>query len=246
LLPLFLVVVSACAAMADDASAASCNDVGDQRVKDCLCSSVHRKRHHFRHRVWSGIFPAEGDFIPDPHYLCSMDGMFPEPVNEVISDKESRYAIVDVNPFFNDKSSEVLLLVKWHDEVFEYSLKFPKHKGVRAILGQPTPPPARVFPYKTGLAVLVNLFGPAKGAYVLPLPLRTETALELVRFGTPEFAEIVDAFRSVAQDRTTKDQFCKTTNDFAAFYEKYSGPCDGGVKDAPEIERNFARFWLEN
>jgi hypothetical protein len=190
LLPLFLVVVSACAAMADDASAASCNDVGDQRVKDCLCSSVHRKRHHFRHRVWSGIFPAEGDFIPDPHYLCSMDGMFPEPVNEVISDKESRYAIVDVNPFFNDKSSEVLLLVKWHDEVFEYSLKFPKHKGVRAILGQPTPPPARVFPYKTGLAVLVNLFGPAKGAYVLPLPLRTETALELVRFGTPNLRRL--------------------------------------------------------
>ena len=246
-LGLFLLLVSACAAKAGDASAPSCGkDVGDARVGDCLCRFVYRKRHHFRHWAWSGIFPGEGGFIPDPHYLCSQDGIFPEPVNETLSDEKSRYAIVDVNPFFNDKSSEVLLLVRWHDEVFEYSLNFPKHKGVQAILGQPTPPPARVFPYKSGLAVLVDFAGPANGAYVLPLPLRTKAVLELVRVGTPEFVGIVGALRSVAQDRTTKEQFCKATNDFIAFYEKYSGPCAGRVKDASEIERNFARFWLEN
>jgi hypothetical protein len=246
-LAIFLLVVRACAAEAGDGSAPSCSrDVGDSRVTDCLCRLVHRKRHHFRHWLWSGIFPGEGGFIPDPHYLCSEDGIFPEPVNDLISDKESRYAVVDVNPFFNDSSSEVLLLVKWHDEVFEYSLNFPKHKDVRAILGQPTPPPALAFPYKTGLAVLVTFWGRARGAYLLPLPLRKKTVLELVGFGTPEFAEIVGAFRSVAQDRTTKDQFCKSTYDFVAFFEKYSGPCDARVKDATEIERNFARFWLEN
>jgi hypothetical protein len=135
--------------------------------------------------------------------------------------------------------------VKSHNELFEYSLNFPKHKDVRALLAQPTPPPALVFPYNSGLAVLVTFGGRAKGAYVLPLPLRTRPALELVRFGTPEFAEIIGAFRSAAQDRTTKDQFCKATNDFVAFYEEYSGPCYGRVDDASEIERNFARFWLE-
>ena len=245
-LAIILLVVSACPAKAGDGAASCGRDVGDARVKDCLCRFVHRKRHHFRHWVWSGIFPGEGGSIPDPHYLCSEDGVFPEPVNELISDKGSRYAIVDVNPFFNDGSSEVLLLVKWQDEVFEYSLNFPKRKDVRAILGQPTPPPALVFPYKTGLAVLVTFWGRARGAYVLPLPLPKKTALELVGFGTPEFAEIVGAFGSVAQDRTTKDQFCKATNDFVAFYEKYSGPCAGRVKDGPEIEKNFARFWLSN
>lgn len=245
-LALLLLVARTCPAKAGDAAPSCGRDVGAARVKDCLCRFVHRKRHHFRHMVWSGIFPGEGGFIPDPHYLCSEDGIFPDPVNELISDKASRYAIVDVNPFFDDRSSEVLLLVKWHDEVFEYWLNIPKRKDVRAILGQPTPPPALVFPYKTGLAILVSFGGRAKGAYVLPLPLRKKTALEFVGFGAPEFAEIVDAFGSVAQDRTTKDQFCNATNDFVAFYEKYSGPCVGGVKDGTAIERNFAHFWLSN
>jgi hypothetical protein len=242
-----LLLVSTRAAKAGDASAPSCvRDIGDSSAKDCLCRLVHRKRHHFRHWVWSGIFPGEGGFIADPHYLCSRDGIFPEPVNEAISDKESRYAIVDVNPFFNDRSSEVLLFVKRRDEVYEYSLSFPKHKGVRAILSQSTAPPALVFPYKTGLAVLVDFTGPAKGAYTLPLPLRKKRALELVRTGTSEFAEIADAFRFVAQDRTTKDQFCSATNDFIAFYEKFSGPCDGHIIGTTEVERNFARFWPSN
>lgn len=144
-LALILLVISAYPAKAGDAAPSCGRDVGDARVKDCLCRFVHRKRHHFRHWVWSGIFPGEGGFIPDPHYLCSKDGVFSDPVNELISVKTSRYAIVDVNPFFNDRSSEVLLLVKWHDEVLEYSLNFPKRKDVRAILGQPTPPPALVF-----------------------------------------------------------------------------------------------------
>ena len=231
-----------CHVKADDGVGPSCDD---PRVKDCLCRSVRRKRHHFRHWVWSGIFPLEGGFIPDPHYLCSEDGILPGPVNGLVADKASRYAIVDVNPFFNDRSSEILLLVKGHDEVFEYSLNFPKHKGVRAIWGYPEAPPALLFPYKTGLAVLVNFLGPAKGVYVLSLPLKTKTILELSGIGTPEFAEIVGTFRSVAQDRRTKDEFCKGAYDFVAFYEKYSGPCDGRAHDSTEIEKNFAQFWLE-
>jgi len=245
-LGLVLLLASTCPAKGADAAASCGRDIGDARVNDCLCRFVHRKRHHFRHWIWSGTFPVEGGFIPDPHYLCSEDGIFADPVNELISDTASRYALVDVNPFFNDRSSEVLLLVKWHDEVFEYSLNTPKRKDVRAILGQPIPPPALVFPYKDGLAVLVTFWGRARGAYVLPLPLRKRTALELVRFGTPEFAEIVGAFGSVAQDHTIKDQFCKANNDFVAFYEKYAGPCAGRVKDGPEIEKNFSRFWLSN
>jgi hypothetical protein len=242
LLGFFLLAVSTCPAKAGDRVGPSCPD---PRVKNCLCSSVRRKRHHFRHWIWSGIFPLEGGFIPDPHYICSEDGILPGPVNELIADKESRYAIVDVNPFFNDRSSEVLLLVKRHDEVFEYSLNFPKHEGVQAIAVEPEPPTALLFPYKTGLAALVNFLGPAKGAYVLPLPLKTKSLLELSGIGSPEFAEIAEAFKSIAQDRATKDQFCKGTNDFVAFYEKYSGPCDGRVQDSTEIEKNFAKFWLE-
>jgi hypothetical protein len=167
-------------------------------------------------------------------------------VSRVLSDNDSRYAIVDVNPFFNDSSSEVLLLIQSRDEVFEYSLKFPRHKAVRAILAEPTRPPAMVFPHKKGLAVLVDFVGPAKGAYLLKMPLRTSTALDLVPVASGEFEEITAEFRSVGQERTTRDQFCKSTNDFIAFYEKYSGSCDGKGRGIDDIEGNFARFWVQH
>ena len=50
------------------------------------------------------------------------------------------------------------------------------------------PPPAMVFPYKDGLEVLANFFGPTKGVYLLPLPLRSGATLELISAGSPQFA----------------------------------------------------------
>jgi hypothetical protein len=155
-----------------------------------------------------------GGFIPDPHFLCSVDREFSEPVSGILS-KDSRYAIVDVNPFFNDNSSEILLLIQSHNEIFEHSLKFPAHKRVQAVLAEPEQPPAMVFPYNGGLVVLANFFGPAQGVYVLPLPLRKNSTLDLIRVGTPEFEEIANHFRLQGQELTTKDNFCKTTNDYA-------------------------------
>jgi len=76
------------------------------------------------------------------------------------------------------------------------------------------------FPYRNGLAVLANFSGPAKGFYLLLLPLRWGTTLELVPASSPEFAKVAATFESVAQDQTTKHQFCESrSKDFIAFYE---------------------------
>jgi hypothetical protein len=200
---------------------------------------------------------VEGGFVPDPHYSCSESVKFSEPVDKMLSSTDSHYAVVDVNPAFNDRTSEVLLLIQSHSNTFQYSLGFPHGKGVQAILAIPEPTPAMAFPYNGELAILVNFFGPAKGIYLVPLPLRPgtlrpgtlrpETQLQLIPVGSPEFAKIADSFKPVGREQSTRDQFCESRrNDFIVFYEKYSGPCDQQARTASKIDQDFADFWLKD
>jgi hypothetical protein len=104
-----------------------------------------------------------------------------------------------------------------------------------------------VFPYEHGLAVLVNFFGPAKGIYILPVPLRSGATPELISANSAAFAVVAAAFRSVGEERTTRDQFCESKRkDFIAFYEKYYGPCNGENRMVSDIDKEFARFWLKD
>jgi len=212
-----------------------------------LCSAVSRKHFPLRHWQWSGIPILEGGFVPDPHYSCSESVKFSEPVNKLLSSRDSSYAVVDVNPGFDDRTSEVLLLIQSRGNTFQYSLGFPHGKGVQAIRAIPEPSPAMAFPYNGELAILVNFFGPAKGIYLVPLPLRPGIHLQLISAGGPEFVKIADSFRPVGREQTTRDQFCESRrNDFIVFYEKYSGPCDRQARRASEIDQDFAGFWLED
>ena len=212
---------------------------------DELFETASRKYYPLRHWQWSGIPPLEAGFVPDPHYLCSESMTFSEPVTRLLSSASSRYGIVDVNPFFNDNTSEILLLIQSRGSRFEYALAFPHGKAVQAILANPMPPPAMVFPYENGLAILANFFGPAKGVYLLPLPLKSGTTLELTPASSPQFAKVAMAFKSVGQEQTTRDQFCESRrNDFIAFYEKYGGSCNQGSRADSDVNGDFAYFWL--
>jgi len=103
------------------------------------------------------------------------------------------------------------------------------------------------FPYNGELAILVNFFGPAKGIYLVPLPLRSGTHLQLIPVGSPEFVKVAHAFGPVGREQTTRNQFCESRrNDFIVFYEKYSGPCERQARKAGEIDKDFADFWRED
>jgi hypothetical protein len=207
------------------------------KSSDSGCAPLIRKHNTFHRLIWSGIFPFEGGFIPDPHCLSSEPMAFTESASKLLNAPGATYQIFDVNPFFNDKSSEVVLLVLSGKDAFEYSLVTPKHRDVRAVLGTPTPPPVRAFPYRGKLALLANFFGPAKGIYLLSPPLRTRVTLQLIPVTSPLFEEIAHDLKSQSLEQSGVDQFCRTTNDFAAFFEKYVGPCE-----TPHL-RGYDDFW---
>lgn len=153
------------------------------RSPDCdapLVNHVKRKYFPLRHWPWSGIPVLEGGFIPDPHYICSTVVSVAEPVKEKLGSKDGEYAVIDVNPFFNDGTSEVLLLIQANGSKFEYSLSIPKGQNVQAVIASPTAPEAMLFPSGNDLVVLANFFGPAKGMYRLPLPLGHSGKLQFI------------------------------------------------------------------
>lgn len=213
------------------------------------CSRVSRRCYPARHWVWSGIFPFEGGFIPDPHFTSSATMDFPDSVRKILDSRDATFQVVDVNPAFNDASSEILFLIRSNGADHEYSLEYPKGRHVQAVVGSPSLPDARVFPYHGKLAIVDCFFGPAKGIYLLNLPLKSGDTLHLIPIGSSEFEEIARELKAAANDRTVKQQFCDTSSTaFASFYEKYAGSCEWPAEDYSNnpIVHHFRSLWFEN
>lgn len=214
--------------------------------RDEMCSQISRRYYPVRHWFWSGIFPFEGGFISDPHFLSSKSMPFPDSLGKILDSRDSEFQVMDINPFFNDYSSEILLLVHSGGNQFEYSLDFPKKRRVQAVISSPALPDARVFPYRGELAILVDFFGPAKGIYLLQPPLKSGVKLHLIPVGSSEFEEIAKEFKFTAQDGMVKQQFCETLP-FASFYEKYAASCGWPAKDYANNSTvyDYDSFWLK-
>jgi hypothetical protein len=210
------------------------------RASELNCYEIKRPYYPLRHWSWSGIFPFEGGFIPDPHFLCSEPMALPGPVETALREQDAHFQVIDVNPFFNDQSSEIQVVVRTSKSVFEYSLQFPKTKGVRAVIATPSSP-ARIFSYKDQLVLLANFSGPTKGLYLMPLPLQSGGRLTFISAKDPQFDLIAREFKNSAQDRTVKDQYCLSRDyAFITFYEKYSGPCE---EASSSVSNRFDEFW---
>lgn len=216
-------------------------------TQDEMCYPIKRKYYPLRHWLWSGIPGEQGaGFIPDPHFLWSETMPFPEPVLRIMVSKKARFQVMDVNPFFNDESSEILLLIKSDNKTYEYQLQFPRFRNAQAVIATPDLPAIRAFPSGQGVALAAN-FMSVKGIYVLSLPLKAGAILQLIPANKPEFETIASRLKLHAQDKTIKSQFCDTRrNDFVALYENYSGAlCEKRKVNRESIAAKYAEFWLK-
>jgi len=212
------------------------------RASDEMCFELNRPYYPLRHWSWSGIFPLEGGFIPDPHFLCSQPEPFPDSVGRELGGS-GEFQIVDVNPFFNDESSEIELLIRSGSSVYDYSLQFPKRKRVQAIIATPSVP-AHMFLYKDKIELLADFEGPAKGIYTIPLPLRSGTKLDLIPVTNSEFDLISREFKNAGRDLTVRNQFCESRSwPFISFYEKYAESCGKDAETHGVAASRFDEFW---
>jgi hypothetical protein len=202
------------------------------------CSPISRGKYPFRHWLWSGIFPFEGGFIPDPHFSCSELVPVPSSVQTLIGDPLAKFQIIAVNPAFADSTSEVVLILNTRNRILEYKLPVPQNEG--AVLGEPMYPEARLFPYKRSIAVL-TYFMETKQIFLLSCPLNPEESLKHFGWQQKEATEVLGELKSLYSDADVRQHFCGPPNKpFIAFYERFSGPCSpaGNSSDV-----NFADFW---
>jgi len=210
-----------------------------------VCLPVKRRKYMLRHWVWSGIFPFEGGFLPDPHFICSNLVAVPKSVRRLLGCADAKFQLMDVNPGFQDYSSEALLLFQVDEQTYEYSLRAPGDIPITAAPALNYDPGARLFENDGGIAVLINFFRGVRGFYHICLPLRSGQRLELKPAGGPDFELIASSFRTLPDDRDLKSHFCDSRRlDFIAFYEYYRGSCEEGAEREPSaIRDDFEKFW---
>ena len=71
---------------------------------------------------WSGIFPIFGGFIPDPDFHLDQVHDFSPEIRSLLNDKNARYQGIDINPWFKDYSSEIILAIEVNHKVYEYRI----------------------------------------------------------------------------------------------------------------------------
>jgi len=216
---------------------------GERSPDDRVPFARHLKRPYYplRHWQWSGIMPFFGGFHPDPHFLTSDMATFPEVTSRRLGLTRIDYLLADVNPYFNDETSEVVLLLQADKRVTEYLLEVPRNQNVQAIVFWPTRPD--LLPFTSGnQVVLLSGIDGTRGLFLLDAPLHGGR-LALVPARTTRFYTLASAFTNAA-DADVRAQFCDSRRrDFVAFYEFYAHPCDDRRPAKPEIEKEFREFW---
>lgn len=86
---------------------------------------IKRDKYYFRNFIWSGIFPFYGGFIPDPHFLFQRPVDITEYLSPIFHGKSVRYQLMQVNPYFEDRSSELILAVEIEGLPYEIKLEYP-------------------------------------------------------------------------------------------------------------------------
>lgn len=76
--------------------------------------------------MWSGIFPVFGGFISHPHFLYSNPVDITDYLSSVIDEEKIRYQLIQVNPYFEDETSENILGLEINGLSFEYKLETPQ------------------------------------------------------------------------------------------------------------------------
>jgi hypothetical protein len=203
------------------------------------CSPISRNKYPFRHWTWSGIFPFEGGFIPDPHFGCSEFVSMPRSVQQLLGDSTAKFQIMNVNRAFEDSTTEILLIISAQKHIYEF--KLPVSTTETAILGEPMYPEARLFPINGKIAVLTQ-FMQTKQIYLISLPLNPRDSIRYFRWNQIEAKEVIDRLKLLHDDLDLRQHFCgPPSKPFMAFYEKFSGSCSPVQNNTNDV--HFEEFW---
>ncbi len=168
---------------------------------------IRRKRHRFRHWKWSGIFPFYGGWISDPHILATPVREFSKVISKGIGcNGTARYQGFDINPWFEDASSEVVVAIESDETVFSYNLDLKDLENVKYgfINGR------GLFPFLRDdhLVFLTNLDITHPVFIVMSLPLSHEVSAVLHPLNSEGWHDFRDYVEGECRDRLWNPELC--------------------------------------
>ena len=191
--PAICAVLSLVLALAIGAGTAPLSWAGTSSTQqlDASFIDVSRQVHRFRHWKWSGIFPFYGGWISDPHFVATPIFPVPSDVAQILGDRAARYQGVDINPWFEDETSEIVIAIESGGIVHEYSianefdppLKSGFINNVRGIC---------VFPYESSLGFYTPLDIDRRAFLFVTLPLKRLGKAVVALEGTPEYERAIE------------------------------------------------------
>lgn len=98
---------------------------------------IKRDNYYLRNFMWSGIFPLYGGFIPDPHYLFQQPLDVTKYLHPIFQGQNVRYQLIQVNPYFQNKTSEMILGLEINSLPYEYRLEAPQDFHFFSSLSEP-------------------------------------------------------------------------------------------------------------
>lgn len=185
--------------------------VGSRSARDAWkeCPDIRRPRYPLRHLTWSGIWPW-GNFVPDPHFLCSRPIELHPNVRQLLGVTTGAVQLVDINPFFRDKSSEVVLVITAGEEMSEITVNGLER--TRTVLSRDEEPAAEVFLH-TEHELLVWLEaitpdGPSTGFVIVPMPLLKKSDLEWIPMKSPDARRLKASLAGLLVDTSWTERIC--------------------------------------
>ncbi len=204
------------------AEAATVTDSYSTRELNPDYIEIRRKKYKFRHWKWSGIFPLYGGWIQDPHFVEAPVLEFSPEIQERLGDPEARCQGFDVNPWFEDDSSEIVLAVESGGVVFEYVVEIPDGMQARygfssGFSGENIVVP---FLYRDSLAFF-TVFSAQSLFLVVDLPLSKDQPIRLYREDSNDWNHVVEFLRRGNRYKALKQNLCVRHKSYRKLYEKF-------------------------
>jgi hypothetical protein len=184
---------------------------------------IRRPRYWFRHLQWSGIFPLEGGLHGDPDVTATKVFTFPEELSQRLGARSARFQGFDVNPWFNDRTSEIVLAVEMDGVVHQYRIaNSAKPRLSYGFINFYAP----VIPFAYGdrLVFMTGLSISRLAFLPTDLPLRGDGEIEPVFEGSDAFEAIVQYLRADGRYLGLRDQLCSQWNPYRELYQRFE-PC---------------------
>lgn len=194
---------------------------------------IEREKYYARHFQWSGIFPVMGGFHADPHYFMTPVFEFSQQIKDRLGVETGRYQGVDVNRWFDDETSEILLLLELDGEVFEFpirsttrslgkSLVSARHDIISWLQGDQLVFFTSLYPPRGEVRHLSEKLEEYIVLLVIALPIDEGGSVSILFSDEQEFDQRVMDHLADRPPPQIIDRFCKGNNFFQAIFERYA------------------------